>query len=54
MKIALKMQFCRIVIYRQKGHLAACSLLGRGFEDAANLRGGFLHFKLIESTRLNK
>ncbi len=40
----------RIVTYCQKGqrgYLAACALNGRGFEDVANLRGGFLHFKLL-------
>lgn len=39
----------RIVIYCQKGqrgHLAACALRGLGFEDVANLRGGFLQAKL--------
>jgi NADPH-dependent 2,4-dienoyl-CoA reductase/sulfur reductase-like enzyme/rhodanese-related sulfurtransferase len=40
----------RIVTYCQKGqrgYLAACALHGRGFEDVANLRGGFLHAKLL-------
>ena len=40
----------RIVAYCQKGqrgYLAACALNGRGFDDAANLRGGFLQFKLL-------
>ena len=35
----------RIITYCQKGqrgYLAACALHGRGFEDVANLRGGFL------------
>jgi NADPH-dependent 2,4-dienoyl-CoA reductase/sulfur reductase-like enzyme/rhodanese-related sulfurtransferase len=34
----------RIIVYCQKGqrgYLAACALKGRGFEDVANLRGGF-------------
>jgi NADPH-dependent 2,4-dienoyl-CoA reductase/sulfur reductase-like enzyme/rhodanese-related sulfurtransferase len=39
----------RIVAYCQKGqrgYLAACALLGSGFDDVANLRGGFLQAKL--------
>ena len=39
----------RIVAYCQKGqrgYLAACALRGRGFDDVANLRGGFLQAKL--------
>ena len=39
----------RIVTYCQKGqrgYLAACALHGRGFEEVANLRGGFLQAKL--------
>jgi rhodanese-related sulfurtransferase len=43
----------RIVTYCQKGqrgYLATCALHGQGFEDVANLRGGFLHVKLTEST----
>jgi rhodanese-related sulfurtransferase len=39
----------RIVTYCQKGqrgYLAACTLLGSGFENVANLRGGFLQAKL--------
>jgi rhodanese-related sulfurtransferase len=39
----------RIVTYCQKGqrgYLATCLLRGRGFENAANLRGGFLQAKL--------
>ena len=39
----------RIVTYCQKGqrgYLAACALTGRGYEDVANLRGGFLQVKL--------
>ena len=39
----------RIVTYCQKGqrgYLAACALHGRGFENVANLRGGFLQAKL--------
>jgi NADPH-dependent 2,4-dienoyl-CoA reductase/sulfur reductase-like enzyme/rhodanese-related sulfurtransferase len=39
----------RIVTYCQKGqrgYLAACTLLGSGFEDVANLRGGYLQAKL--------
>jgi len=39
----------RIVTYCQKGqrgYLAACALHGSGFEDVANLRGGFLQAKL--------
>jgi NADPH-dependent 2,4-dienoyl-CoA reductase/sulfur reductase-like enzyme/rhodanese-related sulfurtransferase len=45
----------RIVTYCQKGqrgYLAACALHGHGFEDVANLRGGFLHFKLLDKTRV--
>jgi rhodanese-related sulfurtransferase len=40
----------RIVTYCQKGqrgYLAACALHGRGFENVANLRGGFLQAKLL-------
>jgi len=39
----------RIVTYCQKGqrgYLAACALRGSGFEDVANVRGGFLQAKL--------
>ena len=39
----------RIVTFCQKGqrgYLAACALHGHGFEDVANLRGGFLQAKL--------
>ncbi len=39
-----------IVTYCQKGqrgYLAACALHGRGFEQVANLRGGYLQFKLV-------
>jgi NADPH-dependent 2,4-dienoyl-CoA reductase/sulfur reductase-like enzyme/rhodanese-related sulfurtransferase len=39
----------RIVTFCQKGqrgYLAACALRGRGFDDVANLRGGFLQAKL--------
>jgi rhodanese-related sulfurtransferase len=39
----------RIVTYCQKGqrgYLAACALHGHGFDDVANLRGGFLQAKL--------
>jgi NADPH-dependent 2,4-dienoyl-CoA reductase/sulfur reductase-like enzyme/rhodanese-related sulfurtransferase len=39
----------RIVTYCQKGqrgYLAACALHGNGFDDVANLRGGFLQAKL--------
>ena len=39
----------RIVAYCQKGqrgYLAACLLRGHGFENVANLRGGFLQAKL--------
>jgi len=42
----------RIVAYCQKGqrgYLAVCALRGRGFEDVANLRGGFLQAKLNEA-----
>lgn len=42
----------RIVTYCQKGqrgYLAACALHGRGFEDVANLRGGYLQFKLLDN-----
>ena len=38
-----------IVTYCQKGqrgYLAACALLGSGFDEVANLRGGFLQAKL--------
>jgi NADPH-dependent 2,4-dienoyl-CoA reductase/sulfur reductase-like enzyme/rhodanese-related sulfurtransferase len=41
----------RIVTYCQKGqrgYLAACALNGHGFENVANLRGGFLQFKLLQ------
>jgi NADPH-dependent 2,4-dienoyl-CoA reductase/sulfur reductase-like enzyme/rhodanese-related sulfurtransferase len=40
----------RIVTYCQKGqrgYLAACALHGHGFDDVANLRGGFLQAKLL-------
>jgi NADPH-dependent 2,4-dienoyl-CoA reductase/sulfur reductase-like enzyme/rhodanese-related sulfurtransferase len=40
----------RIITYCQKGqrgYLAACALLGRGFEDVANLRGGYLQQQLL-------
>ena len=30
----------------QRGYLAACILHGSGFENVANLRGGFFHAKL--------
>lgn len=39
----------KIVVYCQKGqrgYLAACALKGNGFENSANLRGGFAHAKL--------
>ena len=39
----------RIVTYCQKGqrgYLATCLLLGRGFDNVANLRGGYLQAKL--------
>lgn len=39
----------RIITYCQKGqrgYLAACALHGQGFENVANLRGGFLQAKL--------
>jgi NADPH-dependent 2,4-dienoyl-CoA reductase/sulfur reductase-like enzyme/rhodanese-related sulfurtransferase len=39
----------RIVAYCQKGqrgYLAACALHGHGFDDVANLRGGYLQAKL--------
>jgi rhodanese-related sulfurtransferase len=39
----------RIIAYCQKGqrgYLATCLLRGRGFENVANLRGGFLQAKL--------
>jgi NADPH-dependent 2,4-dienoyl-CoA reductase/sulfur reductase-like enzyme/rhodanese-related sulfurtransferase len=39
----------KIVTYCQKGqrgYLAACALVGHGFEDVANLRGGFAQAKL--------
>jgi rhodanese-related sulfurtransferase len=41
----------RIVTYCQKGqrgYLAACALHGNGFDEVANLRGGFLQAKLNE------
>jgi NADPH-dependent 2,4-dienoyl-CoA reductase/sulfur reductase-like enzyme/rhodanese-related sulfurtransferase len=44
----------RIVTYCQKGqrgYLAACALLGNGFEEVANLRGGFLQRKLLDDRR---
>ena len=47
----------RIVTYCQKGqrgYLAACALVGRGFEDVANLRGGFLQAKLLDENQLEK
>jgi rhodanese-related sulfurtransferase len=31
----------------QRGYFAACALKGNGFENVANLRGGFLQAKLI-------
>jgi NADPH-dependent 2,4-dienoyl-CoA reductase/sulfur reductase-like enzyme/rhodanese-related sulfurtransferase len=40
----------RIVTYCQKGqrgYLATCALHGHGFEDVANLRGGFLQVQLL-------
>jgi len=40
----------RIICYCQKGqrgYLAACALHGHGFENVANLRGGFLQAKLL-------
>jgi rhodanese-related sulfurtransferase len=43
-----------IVTYCQKGqrgYLAACALHGHGFEDVANLRGGFLQTKLFDDKR---
>jgi len=39
----------RIITYCQKGqrgYLAACALHGKGFDDVANLRGGYLQAKL--------
>jgi NADPH-dependent 2,4-dienoyl-CoA reductase/sulfur reductase-like enzyme/rhodanese-related sulfurtransferase len=39
----------RIITYCQKGqrgYLAACALSGHGFDDVANLRGGYLQAKL--------
>jgi rhodanese-related sulfurtransferase len=39
----------RIITYCQKGqrgYLAACALHGHGFENVANLRGGFLQARL--------
>ena len=42
-----------IVAYCQKGqrgYLAVCALHGHGFEDVANLRGGFLQAKLLNET----
>jgi rhodanese-related sulfurtransferase len=40
----------KILIYCQKGqrgYLAACALLGSGFKDVVNLRGGFAQARLI-------
>ena len=40
----------RIITYCQKGqrgYLAACALHGKGFEDVANLRGGYLQAELF-------
>ncbi|MGP8202175.1 MAG: rhodanese-like domain-containing protein [Limisphaerales bacterium] len=34
----------------QRGYLAACALHGRGFDNVANLRGGFLQSKLLKET----
>jgi rhodanese-related sulfurtransferase len=45
----------RIVTYCQKGqrgYLAACALHGHGFEDVANLRGGFLQLRLLDDKRV--
>lgn len=42
----------RVLAYCQKGqrgYLAACALQGRGFDNVANLRGGFLQAKLNEN-----
>jgi rhodanese-related sulfurtransferase len=39
----------RIIVYCQKGqrgYLAACLLRGRGFENIANLRGGYLQARM--------
>ena len=47
----------RIVTYCQKGqrgYLATCLLRGRGFERAANLRGGFLQARLNGLTEATK
>ena len=47
----------RIVTYCQKGqrgYLAACALHGHGFEDVANLRGGFLQAQLLHETQKEK
>ena len=33
-------------VYYQRGYLAACALKGSGFEDVANLRGGFAQARL--------
>jgi NADPH-dependent 2,4-dienoyl-CoA reductase/sulfur reductase-like enzyme/rhodanese-related sulfurtransferase len=44
----------RIVTYCQKGqrgYLAACALHGHGFENVANLRGGFLQAQLLNETQ---
>jgi rhodanese-related sulfurtransferase len=35
----------------QRGYLAACALHGHGFEDVANLRGGFLQAQLLHETQ---
>ena len=45
----------RIVTYCQKGqrgYLAACLLAGYGFENVANLRGGFLQAALCDQVIL--
>jgi len=44
----------RIVAYCQKGqrgYLAACALSGSGFENVANLRGGFLQYELSNASQ---
>jgi rhodanese-related sulfurtransferase len=43
----------RIVAYCQKGqrgYLAACALNGSGFDEVANLRGGFLQYQLLNGS----
>lgn len=44
----------RIVTYCQKGqrgYLAACALAGSGFDNVANLRGGYLQYHLLNAAK---